>query len=116
MIFPKFIALALFVLPALAAPSPLLRITKAQNAIPRRYIVTLKQAQATSDTINVEAFSSTMSPASNITNWWESMGAFAGDFSDDDLETLRADPRVDAIEEDSIMTTLASVTQYALFL
>ena len=115
MIYSKLVALALFVLPALAAPSPLLRISKTQNPIPRRYIVTLKQVQATSDTMNVETFSNTMSSASNITHWWDSMNAFAGDFSDDDLETLRADSRVDAIEEDGIVTALASLTQCAPF-
>ena len=41
------------------------------------------------------------------------MGAFAGELSDDDLETLRAHPRVEAIEEDGIMKALANVTQCA---
>ena len=53
--------------------------------------------------------------ASNITHQWESMGAFAGELSDDDLETLRADPRVEAIEEDGIMKTFAAVTQFVPF-
>ena len=115
MIYPKLVALALYALPALAAPSPLLRVAKAQNPIPNRYIVTLKQGQGTSDTVSVETFSNTMSSASNVTHKWESMKAFAGDFSDDDLESLKVDPRVDAIEEDGIVTTSASVTQYVPF-
>ena len=110
------VVLALCTLPALAAPSPLLRISKAENALPGRYIVTLKQEQGTSSTTNrVKTFSSTMSSASNITHQWETMGAFAGDICDDDLETLRADPRVEAIEQDGIMKTFATVTQYDPF-
>ena len=112
----QLIALALCVLPALAAPSPLVRISKAGNPLPGRYIVTLKQDQGTSSTTNdVTTFSSTMSPASNITHWWDSMGAFAGEFSEDDLETLRADSRVETIEEDGIMKALIDVTQYVPF-
>jgi hypothetical protein len=41
------------------------------------------------------------------------MGAFAGELSDDDLETLRADSRVEAIEEDGVMKAFANVAQYA---
>jgi cerevisin len=107
----RLLALALCTLPALAAPSPLLRIFKATNPLPGRYIVTLKQEQGTNTVGDVKAFSSTMSPASNITHQWESMGAFAGELSDDDLETLRVDPRVEAIEEDGIMKTSGNVTQ-----
>lgn len=113
MFCPKLVALALYTLPALAAPSPLLRISRAQNPLPGKYIVTLKQEP--SDTISVDSVSSTMSSASNITHQWENMGAFAGEFSVDDLETLRADPRVEAIEEDGTMTTLASVSQFVPF-
>ena len=112
----QLIALALCVLPALAAPSPLLRISKADNPLPGRYIVTLKQAQGSSGTsVSVETFSSSVSSASNVTHQWESMGAFAGEFSADDLETLRADPRVEAIEQDCIMKTFAPTTQYFPF-
>ena len=53
-----------------------------------------------------------MLPASNITHQWESMGAFAGELSDDDLETLRADPRVESIEEDGIMKASVAATQF----
>ena len=111
MFYPKLVAFALYALPALAAPFPLLQVARTQNPISGRYVVTLKQG--ISGTVNPETFSSIMSPASNITHWWEPMNAFAGDFLDDDLETLRADPRIDAIEEDGIMTTLASANQYA---
>ena len=108
----QLVALALCALPALAAPTPLLRVSKAENPLPGRYIVTLKQVQGAND---VNTLSDTMSPASNITHRWESMGAFAGEFSDDDLETLRADSRVEAIEEDGIMKTLVTVTQCVPF-
>ena len=115
MIYPKLVALALCVLPALAAPSPLLRISKTRSPVPGKYIVTLRQGQQNSDNITLEAFSDTLSSASTITHWWEHMNAFAGDFSDDDLEVLRVDSRVDAIEEDGIVTALVSVTQCASF-
>ena len=107
------ITLALCVLPALAAPTPLLRISKAETPLPGRYIVTLKQG--TSNGTDVTTFSSTMSASSNITHRWDSMGSFAGELSEDDLETLRADPRVDAIEEDGIMKALGTVTQCVPF-
>ncbi|KAF9647222.1 serine protease [Thelephora ganbajun] len=108
----QLVALALCTLPALAAPSPLLRVAKAENPLPGRYIVTLKQEQGTSSAAtSVKTFSSTVLSASNVTHQWESMGAFAGELSVDDLETLRVDPRVAAIEEDGIMKTFATVTQ-----
>jgi len=108
----QLVVLAFYALSALAAPSPLLRISKAQDSLPGRYIVTLKQEPGTSSTENnVKTFTTIVSSASNITHQWESMGAFAGELSDDDLETLRAHPRVEAIEQDGIMKTLANVTQ-----
>lgn len=111
-----FIALALCALPALAAPTGLLQISKVENPLPGRYIVTLKQEQGGSGTPDrVKAFSSTTLSASNITHLWESMDAFAGDITDEDLETLKADPRVEAIEEDGVMKALANVTQYVPF-
>ena len=113
MFYSQLIALALCTLPALAAPSPLLRISRAATPSPGRYIVTLKQGEETTNTAdNVKTFSSTVLSSSNITHQWESMGAFAGEISNDDLETLRADPRVEAIEEDGIMKAFANVTQY----
>ena len=115
MIYQKLVALVLFTLPALAAPSPLLRISKARSPILGKYVVTLRQGQQDSDDISLEAFSNTLSTASNITRWWEHMNAFAGDFADDDLEILRTDPRVDAIEEDGDVTAFVSLTQYVSF-
>lgn len=114
MFYSRLIALALYALPALAAPFPLLRISRAATPPPGRYIVTLKQGEETTSTADdVKTFSSTvLSSSSNITHQWESMGAFAGEISNDDLETLRADPRVEAIEEDGIMKAFANVTQY----
>lgn len=105
----KLVALALYTLPALAAPFPLLRISKAQTPSSGKYIVTLKES--TSDIVNLQSISRTMSSASNITNQWDNMGQFAGEFSTDDLEMLRADPRVEAIEEDGTMKSFAPVTQ-----
>ena len=106
----KLVALALYTLPALAAPFPLLRISRAQKPSSGKYIVTLKQS--TSDLLNLQSVSGTMSSASNITHQWDNMGQFAGEFSADDLEMLRADSRVEAIEEDGTMKLFASVTQY----
>ena len=109
----QLFALALCALPALAAPTPLLQVAKADTPLPGRYIVTLKQESGTSSTASdVKTLSSTMSSSSNITHCWESMGAFAGEFSADDLKMLRSDSRVEAIEEDGVMNALANVTQY----
>lgn len=108
----QLITLALCTISALAAPSPLLRIFKADNPLPGRFIVTLKQEQGTSSADSVNTFSTDALSTSNITHKWESMGAFAGEISDDDLETLRVDPRVAAIEQDGIMKASATVTQF----
>jgi hypothetical protein len=117
MFYSQLIALALCTLHALAAPSPLLRISKAEKPLPGRYIVTLKQEPGTSSTANsIKTFSNDVLSTSNVTHQWESMGAFAGELSDDDLETLRADSRVEAIEEDGIMETFATVTQFVSFI
>lgn len=116
-VYPKLVALALYILPALSAPSPLLRISKARSPVHGKYIVTLSpgQGERNRDDVNAEAFSNSLSSVSNITHWWEHMSAFAGHFSDDDLDILRADPRVDAIEEDGVVRTLVSVTQCVSF-
>ena len=99
MLCSQLIAIALCTLLATATPSLLLCISYAENPLPGRYIVTPKQEQGASSTVNsVKKFSSIVLSASNITLQWESVGAFVGGLSDDDLETLRADPRVEAIE------------------
>ena len=56
-----------------------------------------------------------MSPASNIAHQWDNIGAFAGELWVGYLETLRADPLVEAIEEDGMLTTLASVSMFVPF-
>jgi hypothetical protein len=112
MIYPKLVALALCALSALAAPSPHSLISERRGVIYGQYIITLKEGQ---NNVSLEAFSSILSPESSITRWWEYLGGFAGEFLDVDLDTLRADPRVDAIESDTTMTMLVSVSQCASF-
>ena len=108
----QLITLALCTLSALAAPTPLLRISRADKPLPGRFIVTLKQDQGSS---SVSTFSTDDLSTSNITHKWEFMSAFAGEISADDLETLRADSRVADIEEDGIMKALATVAQFVPF-
>ena len=74
---------------------------------------TLKQGQRTSDTVIVESASSTTFPAlRRVSHRQETMGAFAGELSVDDVETLRYVRPL--VEEANTMRTFASITQFVL--
>jgi len=105
----QFVALALCVLSVLAAPSPLVPVTKTKDAIAGRYIVTFKDNVAQSD--GVSSVTSGISLQSKITHEWNIINGFAGAFTDADLEVLRSNPNVESIQEDGRARTQATITQ-----
>ena len=115
MIYPKLITLALYALPTLAVLSPHLHATRGQNPGPRRYIVILNPGQEASDARSIETFPNIVSSESNITHRWEHLNAFAGYLTEDDLDSLKNHPHVNAIEEDVVMTAYGLLTQCAYF-
>jgi len=89
----------------------LIAITPAKEAIPRRYIVTVKEGVTlASHTSSIQ--SSIESTPSNITHEFDLINGYAGEFHPDDLEALRANPEIEAIEEDGISRTCAINTQF----
>jgi len=101
--------LALCVLPAFSAPSPLVNVQKANEPITGRYIVTLKGG-ASRET-NINALSRKVNDTLSITHEWDIINGFAGSFSAAHIEALRSNPDVASIEEDGIIHTQTVVTQ-----
>ena len=100
--FSKNVAiLALCTLPAFSAPSPLIKVRRAEEPVAGRYIVTLK------DGVNREAHVR----ARSTTHEWDIINGFAGTFSEAEVEDLRSNPDVAFIEEDGLVRTQAIVTQ-----
>jgi len=106
----QFVALALCVLPVLAAPSPpLVTVKKANNPVAGRYIVTFKNGIDSS--AGVSSITSRVSSQSKVTHEWDIVNGFAGSFTDGDLEVLRSNPNVASIEQDAIIHVQAVSTQ-----
>jgi len=106
----KFLVLAAFLLPVISVPSPLLAISRTANSIPDRFIITLKNGVSHSTHISSLQKKIASSP-SNITHEFDIINGYAGHFSPEDLEELRAHPDIASIEQDSIFHTSATVTQ-----
>jgi len=106
----KFFILATFLLPAISAPSPLLTIPRTANSIPDRHIITLKKGVSRAAHVNTFQSKRASSP-SNITHEWDIINGYAGHFSPEDLEGLRAHPDVASIEHDAIVRGSEIVTQ-----
>jgi len=104
-------ALTTLLLTVLAAPSPLLTVSKVANAVPGRYIITLKEGASRAAHIS-SVRNKLASTPSKITNEFNIINGYAGEFSADDLNELRADPDIAWIEEDGISHTSATKTQY----
>ena len=105
----QFVALALCVLPVLAAPSPLVTVKKTKNSIPGRYIVTFKND--VDHSVGISSITSGISSQSNVTHEWNIINGFAGTLTDNDLEVLRSNPNVASIEENGLVHTMAITTQ-----
>lgn len=104
----QFVAVALCTLSALAVPSPLVPVKRANNGIPGRYIVTFKDGVGR---FSGAFITSIISPQSKVTHEWDILNAFAGNLTDGDLELLRSNPNVASIEQDGYVYTQAIVTQ-----
>ena len=88
----------------------LLTVSKAEEPVPGRYIVTLKEEVSLAAHISSTQAKIESTP-SNITHEYSLINGYAGEFSDDDLNDLRAHPEIASIEEDGIART-CFVTQF----
>ena len=108
--YKQFFTLFTLLLPVLAVPSPLLTVSKVANATPGKYIVTLKDGA--SRAAHLSSIQRKMaSTSSKITHEFDIINGYAGEFSTDDLNELRADPDVASIEEDGTSHTFTTETQ-----
>ena len=103
----SLVILALCVLPAFSAPSPLIQVDKAKERVAGRYIVILKDGA--NRKAHLDAFS--RDNKGTITHEWDIINGFAATFSALQLEDLRFNPDVVSIEEDGLVHTQATVTQ-----
>ena len=83
MLVKNLVILALCVLPAFSAPSPLVKVQKAREPITGRHIVTLKESA--NRQANIDPFD-----PSSITHKWDIINGFAGSFSEAEVEALRS--------------------------
>lgn len=108
--FPRnLVILALCVLPAFSAPSPLLTVQKAKEPISGRYVVMLKEGASCQT--NIESLSRGTGNTTSVTHQWDFINGFAGSFSEDQVETLKSNPDVLSIEEDGVVHTQTTITQ-----
>jgi len=91
----------------------LLTVSKAEKAIPGKYIITLKEGVSLAAHVSSTQASIASTP-SNITHELDIINGYAGEFSEDDLNDLRANAEIDSIEEDGTVQTCvnAVITQF----
>jgi len=88
----------------------LLTVSKAEKPIPGRYIVTLKdEVSLAAHVSSIQA--SIASTTSNITHEFNLINGYAGEFTDEDLNDLCANPDIASIEQDSIVHICDEITQ-----
>jgi len=85
----------------MSSESPPVAVSKVANSLAGRYIITLK------DGVSLPSHSSSIqssiaSTSSNITHEFDIINGYAGEFTEDDLNNLRANPEIASIEEDGI--------------
>jgi len=97
MFLAQLIAIILCVLPALAASSSLVPVTKTKDPIPGHYIVTFKDD--VDHAVGVSSLTNNISSRSVVTHEWDIINGCAGTFTDPDLESLRSFPYIASIEE-----------------
>ena len=91
----------------------LLTVSKAENPVPGSYIITLKDDVSLAD--HVSSTQTTIAAsASNITHEYSLFNAYAGDFTDEDLNDLRSHPEIASIEQDSYTWLCDETTQSVL--
>jgi len=88
----------------------LLTVTKAKKPVPGSYIITLKEEVSLAAHVSSTQTKIASTP-SNIVHEFTRINAYAGKFSEDDLNDLRAHPEIASIEEDGIAQTCDVVTQ-----
>lgn len=109
--YKQFFTLFTLLLPAFAVPSPLLTVSKVANATPDRYIITLKDG--VSRPAHLSSIQRKMtSTSSKVTHEFDIINGYAGEFSSDDLNELRADPDIVSVEEDGTSHTFVTKTRY----
>ena len=86
----------------------LLTVSKTENAIPGRYIITLKEDVSLAAHVSSTQASIASTP-SNITHELDVINGYAGEFSEDDLNDLRANPEIHSIEQDGTVQTCVNV-------
>jgi len=91
----------------------LLTVSKAETPVPGRYIVTLKDDVSLAAHVS-STKASIASTASNITDEFNLINGYAGEFTDDDLNDLRSNPDIASIEQDSIGWLCDEITQSVL--
>ena len=111
----QFFAFSTLLLPVLAVPSPLLTVSKVANATPNKYIITLKEGISRAAHLG-SIQSEIASTPSKITHEFDIINGYAGEFSTDNLNELRAHPDIASIEEDGISHTFDTKTQYVCLL
>jgi len=88
----------------------LLTVSEVEKSIPGRYIITLKEEVSLAAHVSSTQASIASTP-SNITHELDIINGYAGEFSEDDLNDLRANPEIASIEQDSTVQTCGVVTQ-----
>ena len=88
----------------------LLTVSKAKKPIAGRYIVTLKGEASLAAHVS-STQSKIASTPSNVTHEYGLINGYAGVFTEDDLNDLRAHPEIASIEEDGTVQTCSVVTQ-----
>ena len=84
----------------------LIAIASAKEPIPGRYIVTVREGVSLASRIS--------SIQGNVTHELEIINGFAGEFTEDDLNVLRANPEIEAIEQDGLACICGHETQSVL--
>jgi len=88
----------------------LLTVSKAEKAIPGRYIITLKEDVSLAAHISSTQASIASTP-SYIIHELDLINGYAGEFSEGDLNDLRANQEIASIEQDSTVQTSSVLTQ-----
>jgi cerevisin len=88
----------------MSSETPLITVAKVAKPLPGRYIITLKE-EASLATHAGSIQSKFAATPSNITHDLEIINGYAGEFTDDDLDELRAHPEIYSIEQDGISRT-----------
>jgi len=95
----------------MSSESPLIAVSKVANSLPGRYIITLKdRVSLATHTSSIQ--SGIASTSSNITHEFDIINGYAGEFTEDDLNNLRANPEIALIEEDGIASICQTEIQF----